>query len=63
MGSTVAVMYARFRRRGGSGWTGSAAGYVAAYLLRHGRAASGQPLLLQQGRYAGRPVMSRSAGP
>jgi PhzF family phenazine biosynthesis protein len=41
--------------------TGSAAGCVAAYLLRHGRAASGQPLLLHQGRYVGRPSRMRIA--
>jgi trans-2,3-dihydro-3-hydroxyanthranilate isomerase len=39
--------------------TGSAAGCVAAYLLRHGRAASGQPLFLHQGRYLGRPSRMR----
>jgi PhzF family phenazine biosynthesis protein len=41
--------------------TGSAAGCVAAYLLRHGRAASGQPLFLHQGRYVGRPSRMRIA--
>lgn len=35
--------------------TGSAAGCVAAYLLRHGRAAGGEPIALSQGRFAGRP--------
>ncbi|HEU5008669.1 MAG TPA: PhzF family phenazine biosynthesis protein [Jatrophihabitantaceae bacterium] len=41
--------------------TGSAAGCVAAYLLRHGRAANGQQLLLDQGRYVGRPSRMRIA--
>jgi trans-2,3-dihydro-3-hydroxyanthranilate isomerase len=35
--------------------TGSAAGCVAAYLLRHGRARDGQELSLAQGRFTGRP--------
>lgn len=35
--------------------TGSAAGCVAAYLLRHGRIRSGSECLLAQGRFAGRP--------
>ncbi|MFI6602857.1 PhzF family phenazine biosynthesis protein [Nonomuraea sp. NPDC050536] len=35
--------------------TGSAAGCVAAYLLRHGLAADGQEVALAQGRFTGRP--------
>lgn len=35
--------------------TGSAAGCVAAYLLRHGRTRSGEEVALRQGRYVGRP--------
>ncbi|MEU7837925.1 PhzF family phenazine biosynthesis protein [Nonomuraea sp. NPDC049129] len=35
--------------------TGSAAGCVAAYLMRHGRARDGQELSLAQGRFTGRP--------
>jgi PhzF family phenazine biosynthesis protein len=35
--------------------TGSAAGPAAAYLVRHGRAQAGQPLILRQGRFTGRP--------
>lgn len=35
--------------------TGSAAGCVAAYLMRHGRAADGRELALSQGRFLGRP--------
>ena len=35
--------------------TGSAAGCVAAYLLRHGRADGGEELSLAQGRFVGRP--------
>ncbi|HEU5420398.1 MAG TPA: PhzF family phenazine biosynthesis protein [Streptosporangiaceae bacterium] len=35
--------------------TGSAAGCVAAYLMRHGRARDGEALSLRQGRFAGRP--------
>ncbi|SDZ33915.1 phenazine biosynthesis protein PhzF family [Amycolatopsis xylanica] len=35
--------------------TGSAAGCVAAYLLRHGRASHGVELSLAQGRFVGRP--------
>ena len=35
--------------------TGSAAGCVAAYLVRHGRAAVDDPIALSQGRFAGRP--------
>lgn len=34
--------------------TGSAAGPAAAYLYRHGRAAADRPMVLQQGRHAGR---------
>jgi PhzF family phenazine biosynthesis protein len=35
--------------------TGSAAGPAAAYLLRHGRAEAASPIVLSQGRFAGRP--------
>ena len=35
--------------------TGSAAGCVAAYLMRHGRARDGQEISLAQGRFTGRP--------
>ncbi|MCO3131926.1 PhzF family phenazine biosynthesis protein, partial [Pseudomonas aeruginosa] len=35
--------------------TGSAAGPVAAYLVEHGLAARGEPFVLRQGRYLGRP--------
>jgi trans-2,3-dihydro-3-hydroxyanthranilate isomerase len=35
--------------------TGSAAGCVAAYLMRHGRARDGESLTLRQGRMTGRP--------
>ncbi|MBA3666454.1 MAG: PhzF family phenazine biosynthesis protein [Sphingomonas sp.] len=35
--------------------TGSAAGPVAAFLVRHGRAALGEEFMLSQGRLAGRP--------
>ncbi|WP_439680812.1 PhzF family phenazine biosynthesis protein [Embleya sp. MST-111070] len=35
--------------------TGSAAGCVAAYLLRHGHAVHGRRLTLEQGRFVGRP--------
>jgi len=35
--------------------TGSAAGCVAAYLMRHGRARDGAALTLRQGRFTGRP--------
>lgn len=35
--------------------TGSAAGCVAAYLVRHGRAAVDDPIALSQGRFVGRP--------
>jgi PhzF family phenazine biosynthesis protein len=35
--------------------TGSAAGCVAAYLVRHGRADVDQPIGLSQGRFVGRP--------
>ena len=35
--------------------TGSAAGCVAAYLMRHGRARDGEPISLSQGRFVGRP--------
>jgi PhzF family phenazine biosynthesis protein len=35
--------------------TGSAAGPAAAYLLRHGRAQAASPIVLSQGRFAGRP--------
>jgi trans-2,3-dihydro-3-hydroxyanthranilate isomerase len=35
--------------------TGSAAGCVAAYLMRHGRARDGEALSLRQGRFTGRP--------
>ncbi|MET7303999.1 PhzF family phenazine biosynthesis protein [Embleya sp. NPDC005575] len=35
--------------------TGSAAGCVAAYLLRHGRTHAGAELTLSQGRFVGRP--------
>jgi trans-2,3-dihydro-3-hydroxyanthranilate isomerase len=35
--------------------TGSAAGCVAAYLMRHGRARHGEEISLSQGRFAGRP--------
>jgi trans-2,3-dihydro-3-hydroxyanthranilate isomerase len=35
--------------------TGSAAGCVAAYLVRHGRAAVDTPIALSQGRFVGRP--------
>jgi PhzF family phenazine biosynthesis protein len=35
--------------------TGSAAGCVAAYLMRRGRAADGESLTLRQGRFTGRP--------
>lgn len=35
--------------------TGSAAGCVAAYLMRHGRARDGQEISLSQGRFVGRP--------
>ncbi|MES2044196.1 MAG: PhzF family phenazine biosynthesis protein [Pseudomonadota bacterium] len=35
--------------------TGSAAGVVAAYALRHGLIAPGQPVELRQGRFTGRP--------
>jgi PhzF family phenazine biosynthesis protein len=35
--------------------TGSAAGCVAAYLMRHGRARGGERLTLSQGRFVGRP--------
>ncbi|WP_331767079.1 PhzF family phenazine biosynthesis protein [Embleya sp. NBC_00896] len=35
--------------------TGSAAGCVAAYLMRHGRAHDGRELTLSQGRFVGRP--------
>jgi PhzF family phenazine biosynthesis protein len=39
--------------------TGSAAGCVAAYLLRTGRARDGDPMLLRQGRFVGRPSAMR----
>lgn len=39
--------------------TGSAAGCVAAYLLQARRAASGESLILHQGRFAGRPAQMR----
>lgn len=35
--------------------TGSAAGPVGAYLVRHGRAQAGEPIVVQQGRFVGRP--------
>lgn len=35
--------------------TGSAAGTVGAYALRHALIEAGKPMILQQGRYAGRP--------
>ena len=35
--------------------TGSAAGPVAALLVRHGLASAGEPLVLRQGRFVGRP--------
>jgi trans-2,3-dihydro-3-hydroxyanthranilate isomerase len=35
--------------------TGSAAGCVAAYLMRHEGAGDGEPIALSQGRFAGRP--------
>jgi PhzF family phenazine biosynthesis protein len=35
--------------------TGSAAGPAAAYLVRHGHAQAGQPMILSQGRFVGRP--------
>jgi trans-2,3-dihydro-3-hydroxyanthranilate isomerase len=35
--------------------TGSAAGCVAAYLVRHGRATVNKPIALSQGRFVGRP--------
>jgi trans-2,3-dihydro-3-hydroxyanthranilate isomerase len=35
--------------------TGSAAGCVAAYLMRHGRARDREPISLSQGRFVGRP--------
>ncbi len=35
--------------------TGSAAGTVGAYLLRHGRVNDGEPFVLRQGRFLGRP--------
>lgn len=35
--------------------TGSAAGPVGAYLVRHGRASAGDAIALAQGRFAGRP--------
>jgi trans-2,3-dihydro-3-hydroxyanthranilate isomerase len=35
--------------------TGSAAGVIGAYRLRHGRASSGASFVLKQGRFAGRP--------
>jgi PhzF family phenazine biosynthesis protein len=46
--------------------TGSAAGPAAAYLLRHGFADAASPIVLSQGRFAGRPskilVVSDKAG-
>lgn len=39
--------------------TGSAAGCIGAYRLRHGRAAPGATFALAQGRYAGRPSTLR----
>jgi PhzF family phenazine biosynthesis protein len=35
--------------------TGSAAGPAAVYLVRHGHAQAGQPMILRQGRFVGRP--------
>jgi trans-2,3-dihydro-3-hydroxyanthranilate isomerase len=35
--------------------TGSAAGPAAGYLLRHGVRPAGEPLVLHQGRFTGRP--------
>lgn len=40
--------------------TGSAAGPVCAYLVRHGRAQEGELLTIHQGRYAGRPGVLRA---
>jgi trans-2,3-dihydro-3-hydroxyanthranilate isomerase len=39
--------------------TGSAAGTVGAYRLRHGLAAAGKTFLLNQGRFTGRPSTLR----
>jgi trans-2,3-dihydro-3-hydroxyanthranilate isomerase len=39
--------------------TGSAAGSIGAYRLRHGRARDGEPFLLHQGRFTGRPSTLR----
>ena len=39
--------------------TGSAAGTIGAYRLRHGLCRSGEPFLLHQGRFAGRPSTLR----
>lgn len=39
--------------------TGSAAGTIGAYRLRHGLASDGEPFLLHQGRFAGRPSTLR----
>lgn len=39
--------------------TGSAAGTVGAYRLRHGLARSGEPFVVQQGRFTGRPSALR----
>jgi trans-2,3-dihydro-3-hydroxyanthranilate isomerase len=39
--------------------TGSAAGTIGAYRLRHGLAAAGEVLILNQGRYTGRPSVLR----
>ena len=39
--------------------TGSAAGTIGAYRLRHGMARSGETFLLHQGRFAGRPSLLR----
>jgi PhzF family phenazine biosynthesis protein len=42
--------------------TGSAAGCVVAYLMRHGRARHGVEVLLSQGRFVGRPsIISATA--
>lgn len=40
--------------------TGSAAGPACAYLVRHGRAAAGETVVLTQGRYAHRPSVLRA---
>ena len=39
--------------------TGSAAGTIGAYCLKHGCVSAGTPFILQQGRYAGRPSKLR----